>query len=49
MNFALTEDQAMIRDAAQNFLAEESGSAAVRTAMENATSFDAGVWQRLGS
>lgn len=47
MNFALTEDQAMIRDAAQNFLAEESGSAAVRAAMESETGFDAGVWQRI--
>jgi alkylation response protein AidB-like acyl-CoA dehydrogenase len=49
MNFALTEDQAMIRDAAQEFLAEQSGSAAVRAAMECETGFDAGVWQRIGS
>ena len=33
MNFALTEDQAMIRDSAQVFLADESGSAAVRKAV----------------
>lgn len=49
MNFALTEDQAMIRDAAQSFLADESGSAAVRAAMESDTGFDAGVWRRIGS
>jgi alkylation response protein AidB-like acyl-CoA dehydrogenase len=49
MNFALTEDQAMIRDAAQNFLADESGSAAVRAAMASESGFDAGVWRRIGA
>ena len=49
MNFAFTEDQVMIRDAAQSFLAEESGSAAVRAAMSSEHGFDAGVWQRIGS
>lgn len=49
MNFAFTEDQVMIRDAARSFLAEESGSAAVRAAMSSEHGFDAGVWQRIGS
>ena len=49
MNFAFTEDQIMIRDAAQSFLAEESGSAAVRAASASEGGFDAAVWQRIGS
>ncbi len=49
MNFAFTADQVMIRDAAQSFLADESGSAAVRAASASETGFDAGVWQRIGS
>ena len=49
MNFAFTADQVMIRDAAQSFLADESGSAAVRAASASQTGFDAGVWQRIGS
>ncbi len=49
MNFALTEDQVMIRDAAQSFLADESGSAAVRKAAESERGYDTGVWQRIGS
>ncbi len=49
MNFALTADQVMIRDAAQGFLAEQSGSAAVRAASSSAAGFDAAVWQRIGS
>jgi len=49
LNFALTDDQAMIRDSAQNFLAEESGSAAVRRAGESERGFDPAVWQRIGA
>lgn len=49
MNFALTEDQAMIRDSAQGFLAEESGSAAVRKAGESVLGYDPAVWQRIGA
>jgi alkylation response protein AidB-like acyl-CoA dehydrogenase len=48
MNFALTEDQVMIRDAAAGFLADVSSSAAVRKAMENADGVDAAVWERIG-
>jgi alkylation response protein AidB-like acyl-CoA dehydrogenase len=48
MNFALTDDQVMIRDAAAGFLADASDSAAVRKALESAAGFDAAVWQRIG-
>jgi len=49
MNFALSADQAMIRDAAQSFLADMSGSAAVRAAAASETGFDAGVWRHIGA
>jgi alkylation response protein AidB-like acyl-CoA dehydrogenase len=49
MNFALTEDQVMIRDAAASFLADASGSAAVRAAMESEAGFDAAVWKSIGT
>lgn len=48
MNFALTEDQSMIRDAAESFLAEASNSAAVRAAMDLDTGFDPALWARIG-
>lgn len=47
MNFALTEDQTMIRDAAESFLADASDSAAVRAAADSATGYDAAVWDRI--
>jgi alkylation response protein AidB-like acyl-CoA dehydrogenase len=47
MNFALTEDQALIRDAAESFLADVSDSAAVRRAMATDLGYDETVWQRL--
>ncbi len=49
MNFALTEDQIMIRDAAETFLADVSDSAAVRRAADSPDGCDAAVWQRIGS
>jgi alkylation response protein AidB-like acyl-CoA dehydrogenase len=49
MNFALTDDQAMIRDAAQGFLAQQSDSAAVRRAMAGDAGWDAQVWARIGA
>ena len=45
MNFALTEDQQLIRDAAARYLSESSGSAAVRAAMETATGYRDEIWQ----
>jgi len=47
-NFALSDDQIMIRDTAEEFLAEVSSSVAVRSAMEVGTGFDAGTWSRIG-
>ena len=49
MNFALTADQQMIRDAAESFLADVSDSAAVRRAMATELGYDPAVWQRLGT
>jgi alkylation response protein AidB-like acyl-CoA dehydrogenase len=49
MNFALTEDQAMIREAAQSFLADASGSAAVRSAMATESGYDPALWEQIGS
>ncbi len=49
MNFALTADQQMIRDAAESFLGDVSDSAAVRRAMATELGYDPAVWQRLGS
>jgi len=48
MNLALTEDQSMIRDAAESFLGDVSSSAAVRSAMATDVGFDETVWQRIG-
>ena len=47
MDFALTEEQEMIRDSAQSFLADVSGSEAVRVAMATEAGFDAALWQRI--
>lgn len=49
MNFALSDDQKLIRDSAENFLADASSSAAVRRAMENDTGYDPALWQRIGA
>lgn len=48
VDFALTADQNMIRDAAASFLEAESGSAAVRAAMESPQGHDAALWARIG-
>lgn len=47
MNFALTEEQAMIREAAETFLADACTSEAVRAAMDSAQGYDVRVWQAL--
>lgn len=48
MNFALTEDQVMIRDAADTFLRESCSSEAVRAVMATDTGFDPLLWRRIG-
>lgn len=47
MDFTLSEDQAMIRDAARDFLSEASDSTGVRAAMATETGFDPEVWQQI--
>ena len=47
MEFSFTEEQKMIRDTAQAFLAEISSSGAIRSAMETEQGFDDKVWQRI--
>ena len=49
MDFSLTDDQIMIRDAAQDFLAAKSDSEAVRRAMETDTGFESAVWDAIGA
>lgn len=49
MDLFLTEDETLIRDAAEQFLRDASPSRAVRAAAESETGFDADVWQRIGA
>mgnify|MGYP000331838116 CR=1 FL=1 len=49
MNLALNEDQRLIRESAESFLADVSTSSAVRAAMDSAQGFDEAVWQRIAS
>lgn len=47
MDFALSSDQQMIRESAQEFLAETSSSEAVREAMATEQGFLPQFWQQL--
>ncbi len=47
MNFDLTEEQEMVRDTFARFLDDNSSSAHVRKAMEQANGFDAKLWAGL--
>jgi alkylation response protein AidB-like acyl-CoA dehydrogenase len=47
MEFSFTDEQRMIRDTAQAFLAEVSDSQAVRAAMATEPGYDPGLWQRV--
>ena len=49
MDFAFTEEQAMIRDTAAAFLAEVSGSEAIRRAMTTDRGYDPELWSRICS
>ena len=49
MEFKFTEEQLMIRDTAQAFLAEVSTSAAVREAMATELGYDEQLWQRIAA
>lgn len=47
MDFKFTEEQAMIRDTADAFLAEYSTPAAVRAAMATERGYDVALWERI--
>jgi alkylation response protein AidB-like acyl-CoA dehydrogenase len=47
MEFSFTDEQQMIRDTAEAFLAEVSTSAAVRAAMATESGYDPQLWQRI--
>ena len=47
MDFRFTDEQRMLQDTAQSFLASVSDSAAVRRAMVSNQGFDPDLWQRL--
>ncbi|WP_352889994.1 acyl-CoA dehydrogenase family protein [Sinimarinibacterium thermocellulolyticum] len=47
MRLALTDDQLMIRDAAERFLGDVSDSAAVRRAMAGELGYEPMVWRRI--
>jgi len=47
MDFKFTQEQEMIRDTAQAFLAEVSTSAAVRAAMATELGYDPALWSRI--
>lgn len=47
MEFRLTDEQYMVRESAQAFLADVSSPEQVRKAMTQAASYDPAVWQRL--
>lgn len=49
MNLALNEDQRLIRESAETFLADVSTSTAVRAAMESARGFDETIWTRIAT
>ena len=47
MNFGFTEDQELLRSAAQDFLARECPMASVRRMMEDARGIDDGQWTKM--
>ena len=49
MDFRFNEEQEELRDIARAFLAEQSGSEQVRSAMETELGFDPGLWEQLGA
>lgn len=49
IDFGLTSDQVMIRDAASAFLEQESSSKAIRTAMGTESGYLPALWARIGA
>ncbi len=48
MDFALTTDQAVIRDTAASFLADASSPARLRTVLASAEAYDRRLWSQIG-
>ena len=48
MDFALSDDQRAIQEAARAFLSDAASAEAVRAAVEGASGFDGALWQGLG-
>ncbi|MBF8701322.1 MULTISPECIES: acyl-CoA dehydrogenase family protein [Pseudomonas putida group] len=48
MEFAFTEEQLLIRDSAERFLAQASDSHAVRAGMSRAADYDPELWRQIG-
>lgn len=49
MDFSLTDDQQLIRSSAADFLAEASGSAAVRAVLDSELGHDPALWAQIGA
>jgi alkylation response protein AidB-like acyl-CoA dehydrogenase len=49
VKFSFTDEQSMLRDTAEAFLASVSDSTSVRSAMQSPLGFDQGCWQRICS
>ncbi len=49
MNFAFTEEQHALREAARSFLAEQCSSASVRRAAESELGYDPALWKEMGA
>ena len=47
MDFSLNDDQKMIAEAAESFMAEACPSSSVREAMESPTGYDAALWKQI--
>ena len=47
MDFALSDDQRAIQEAARDFLTDAAGPDAIRAAVEGGSGFDEGLWQTL--
>ncbi|QGP80566.1 acyl-CoA dehydrogenase family protein [Sphingobium sp. CAP-1] len=49
MNFALSDDQRAIQEAARDFLTDAANPDVIRAAVEGSTGFDEGLWHSLAS
>jgi len=49
MDFSFNEEQEYLRETARSFLQEQSGSEALRAAMESEQGYDPSLWKQIGS